>query len=260
MSPEDAGWLQDHLLFSEGLRAAGGSSPENKDRARESMLSGLVKSAPPLRLRTRLRFAFAIAQTALMIFGCLALTAGAAAAADLNFRSVPRHVVDKLVEPLSPLAENLKGSLVLAPEGEAAAADSGGGGRLDNQSGTDRAVEDAAVALSRVSDVNAPTDVSAPTNVDLPVQDDASSHSNQPGNDAPRGNPAETEHPDNGRDRQGSGGHPPDNGNPPGERSNGGASNGGSGSNGGGPDGGGSNGGASSGAHGDASNKASTHH
>ena len=42
---------------------------------------------------------------------------------------------------------------------------------------------------------------------------------------------------------------------PPSERSNGGASNGGSGSN-----GGGSNGGASSGAHGDASNKASTHH
>ena len=212
------------------------------------MLSGLAQSAPPSRLRTRRRFGFAIAQAALIIVGCLALTAGAAAAADLNFRSVPRHVVDKLVEPLSPLAENLKGSLVLAPEGEAAAADSGGG-HLDNKSGTDSAVNDAAVALSGVSDVSAPTDVNPP------VHDDPSSHSNPPGNNAPDGYPAETEHPDNGTDRQGSGGHPPDNGNPPGERSNGGASNGGSGSN-----GGGSNGGASSGAHGDASNKASTHH
>ena len=119
-------------LLSQVLQTAVEPLAENKYRVRASVLSAVAKSAPSRRSSTRLRFGFALAQAALVVFGLLGLTAGAAAMAGVSVRSVPRHVVDTLLEPLPPLAENLQGSIMLGPGAEVSAEDSGGSGGPDN--------------------------------------------------------------------------------------------------------------------------------
>jgi hypothetical protein len=127
-----------------------------------------------------------MAPSAIIIVGCLTLTAGAAVASGVDLRSVPSDVVETLLEPLPPLANNLPGSLVLGPEGEAAAEDSGGSERADSQSGTGSAVEDDAEAILGVSGGIVPTDASAP------VLGDPPGHANPSGNDTPNSNPPAT--------------------------------------------------------------------
>jgi len=61
-------------------------------------------SGPP-SATTRLRLVFAIAQAVLVIAGCLALTAGAAAGSGVNLGSVARDLVAVLDEPLALLHE-----------------------------------------------------------------------------------------------------------------------------------------------------------
>jgi hypothetical protein len=98
--PQETDWLQDHLLFSGALRTRGGTPPERKERARESLLSRLAHSADASYLPARPRIAFTIAQLAIIIVSFLALTVGAAAAGGVNLRSVPRRVVDAIAQPL----------------------------------------------------------------------------------------------------------------------------------------------------------------
>ena len=64
----------------------------------------MAHSGPP-SATTRLRLGFAIAQAVLVIAGCLALTAGAAAGSGVNLGSVARDLVAVLDEPLALLDE-----------------------------------------------------------------------------------------------------------------------------------------------------------
>ena len=205
---DEGDWLRQHLRLSNELTLTCGPSREATNRAHLLILNARSRLDPPQAVATRLRFAVAMAQSAIIIVGCLTLTAGAAVASGVSLRSVPSDVVETLLEPLPPLADNLPGSLVLGPEGEAAAEDSGGGERADSQSGAGSAVEDDAEAILRVSGGTVPTDASAPMLGDRP------SHANPSGNDTPNGNPPAT----------GNEGNPPGNGggDPPGWENRGG--------------------------------------
>ena len=44
--PEEAGWLREHLIVSDGLQMAGEPSAEKKSRARESLRFAVARSAP----------------------------------------------------------------------------------------------------------------------------------------------------------------------------------------------------------------------
>jgi hypothetical protein len=102
--PQDAEWLRDYLAFSAALSPHGEPSPEKKNRARESILYAVAHSDPP-SVTTRLRLNFAVAHAGLIVAGCLALTAGAAAASGTSLRSAADDVVDALAEPLALLDE-----------------------------------------------------------------------------------------------------------------------------------------------------------
>jgi hypothetical protein len=97
----------------------GESSPINKERAREHILSTVAHSTAPSDISRHRQFIFAVAQAALITVGVLVLMVGAAAAAGVDLSSVPRHVVDTLAEPLPLAAQGLKNSGALKPgEGE----------------------------------------------------------------------------------------------------------------------------------------------
>jgi hypothetical protein len=211
---DEGDWLRQHLALSNDLTVVCGPSSEAKNRAHQLILNAPARWDPPATVATRLRFAVAMAQAAVIIVGCLTLTAGAAAAVGVNLRSVPRHVVETLLVPLPPLAENIQESVVLGPEGQAAAEDSGGGERADSQSGAGSAVKDDAEFIVGVSGGTVPTDASAP------VPGDPPSHANPSGNEEPNGNPSAINFAGAGGDPPGHAGGPQGN-DPPGTGNNG---------------------------------------
>ena len=96
----------------------GESSPINKERARERILSTVAHSTAPSAISSRRQFIFAVAQAALITVGVLVLMVGAAAAAELNLRSVAEQVVDTLVKPLPLSAEGQQHLVGLKAESE----------------------------------------------------------------------------------------------------------------------------------------------
>jgi hypothetical protein len=183
---DEGDWLRQHLCLSNELTLTCRPSQEATNRTQQLILNAPSRLDRPAAAATRLRFAVTMAQSAIIIVGCLTLTAGAAVASGASLRSVPSDVVETLLEPLPPLADNLPGSLVLGPEGEAAAEASSDSERADGQSGVDSAVKDNAEAILGVSGGTVATDASAP------VQGDPPSNANPSGNDTPNSNPPAT--------------------------------------------------------------------
>ena len=139
--PKETRWLREHIAISSALHVAGESSPINKERAREHILSTVAHSTAPSDISSRRQFALAIAQAALITVGVLVLMVGAAAAAGVDLSSVPRHVVDTLAEPLPLSAQSLENSGARKPgEGEPRAA-SGGSDREVARSAGGPAIE-----------------------------------------------------------------------------------------------------------------------
>jgi hypothetical protein len=211
--PEDAGWLREHLSVSDALQMTDGPSAEKKNRARESLLSAVAHSDRPAKGATRLRFGFALAPTALMVFICLALTAGAAAASGVNLRSVVRDVVDSLVEPL-PLAapppisaEGPQGLIGLDSEEGAAGDDPARDERADLQP-NEGGVDGDGTTLS-----DAPRD-GASDNTNLPVEGGPFDETNRPGNKPPADKPIAND-PTRAENHGGDHGNRPDENGPP---------------------------------------------
>ena len=72
------------MAISDALGIADDSSAEKKDRARESILNTLARSAASSDVSRRRQFAFAIVQATLITAGALVLIVGAAAAAGVD--------------------------------------------------------------------------------------------------------------------------------------------------------------------------------
>jgi hypothetical protein len=275
------------MAISGALRIADESSPNNKDRARESLLSTLAHPAAPSAISSRRQFAFAIVQAALITVGALGLMVGVASAAELSLRSVAEHVVNTLAEPLPLSAEGQRDSAGLnAGEQETGDESASSGRPVDPADGG--AVADGAIVPPVSPDVGDPNAANpraqggqpSPTNPPgsnpqdnngIPPgsggQNQGGDHGNQPGTTkSPGQNASHNGEPDrnghNGSDGPGDQGDSSQQGQ---TDSNGNGSNGG-GSNSGGPKlstgdaPNGSNGGLSSGANSNASNKASTDH
>src|SRR5439155_24456957 len=121
------------------------SSPINKERAREHILSTVAHSTAPSYISSRRQFVFAVVQAALMTVGVLTLMVGAAAAVELNLRSVAEQVVDTLVKPL-PLSAEGRQHLVGLNAGERETDDqSASQGRPVDPAGDGAAADDAHV-------------------------------------------------------------------------------------------------------------------
>lgn len=212
--------MREHLIVSGALQMADRPSAEKKNRARESLLSAVAHSDPPANVATRPRFGFAMAQVALIIVGCLGLTAGAAAGSGINLRSVAGDVVDTLVEPLPLSAGTLQDSVGLEPEERGTDDDSSdGSGRPISQSGDGSAVEDDAFADSDSSDVGGPNITSRSVPV-VPLSQTNPLSNNAPDSSPPAtgndGNPPASG-PPGGQDHAGQHGTQPGETDPPGQ-------------------------------------------
>ncbi len=217
--PEEANWLREHLIVSGALQMADRPSAEKKSRARESLLYAVAHSDPPAPVATRPRFGFAMAQAALIIVGCLGLTAGVAAASGVNLRSVAGDVVDTLVEPLPLSAGTLQDSVGLEPEERGTDDDSSdGNGHPISQSGAG-SVEDDAFADSDSSDVGGPNNTSRSVPVG-PLSQTNPLSNNAPDSSPPAtgidGNPPASG-PPGGQDHAGQHGTQPGETDPPGQ-------------------------------------------
>jgi len=165
------------MAISDALGIADDSSAETKDRARESILNTLAHSAVTSDVSRRRQFAFATVQAALVTVGALVLIVGAAAAAGVDLSSVPRRVVDTLVEPLPLSAASGEHLAVLKPRDGPPSDDSGGSGR-DVAS----AVEEPAVQGQPFALVSGTPKTGGPRVTNPP------GHSGSPGQTNPAGN------------------------------------------------------------------------
>ena len=202
--PKETRWLREHIAISSALHVAGESSPINKERAREHILSGVAHSTAPSDISSRRQFALAIAQAALITVSALVLIVGAAAAAGVDLSSVPRHVVDTLAEPLPLSAQSLENSGARKPgEGEPRAA-SGGSDREVARSAGGPAIEgDLSTLTSTGSREVDPNDTNSLAQGGQP------SRTNPPASDTPDGNsPGNGGHP-GGENQEGNHGNQP---------------------------------------------------
>ncbi len=193
------------MAIASALHTVCESSPSNKDRARESLLSTLAHPVAPSDALSRRRFGFAIMQAALITVGALGLMVGVAAAAGVDFSAVPRRVVDTLAEPLPLSAEGQQEPVGLnAGEREIAGESAASGHPADPADGRGALVAGAFVP-------QASPDVSGPNEANPPTQ---RSRTNPATGGAPDTHPQDDE-----GNSPGNGGHREDEG-PGGDRGN----------------------------------------
>jgi hypothetical protein len=170
------------MAISGALRLVGESSPENKDRARESTLGSLARPATSPGVLSRGRFAFAVMQATLIMVGALGLMVGVATAAELSLRSIAEQVVQTLVEPLPLSAEGLQHSAVL---------NAAEPGTFDKSAGVGRPAGpvDGADAVVEASVSAGSPDMGHPRAVNPPAQGGQRSRANPSTGAAPDRNP-----------------------------------------------------------------------
>jgi len=212
--PKETRWLREHMAISSALYIVGESSPINKERARKHILSTVAHSTAPSYISSRRQFIFAVAQAALITAGVLTLMVGAAAAAELNLRSVAEQVVDTLVKPL-PLSAEGRQHFVGLNAGERETGDqSASHGRPVDPAGDGGAVADDALVTSGFPHVVDPHDTNPLARGGQP------SRTNPPASDTPDSNPHGNngEPPGNGGENQeGNHGNRPGTTGPPGQ-------------------------------------------